>query len=368
MPSPSSRLEIIQLLRALAVGCVVISHTSHELANMLKDQVVNFDAKFFPGDFGVDLFFVISGFIMVHTSWDSYGKPMAAMDFFVKRLIRIVPLYWLMTSVMIAIVIMLPQRINTATSDWGQWITSYLFIPYARESDGLIRPVLGLGWSLQYEMLFYVVFAAGLFLTRGKGLVLATAGIVILWGIGNLAMGSSDQPSTAARFVSHSIILEFAVGVVIGYLFKSGFRIPRWLGLALALTSLFALMIVPGFNENIDRWRFVHYGIPATLMLAAAILTIGNEDERISRLSFEIGESSYSIYLLHPFIIGAVSLIFARFGLVNHLNPMQLIFNFAILVVVLSVVGGYLLHYYWDLPSTGFLRRKWKAWFTYKDK
>ena len=108
-----SKLEIIQLLRALAVLCVVISHIAHELAAMLFGKVANFNAKLFPGDFGVDLFFVISGFIMVYTCWNSFQRENATLDFMKRRIIRIVPLYWVATSLMILAVLLFPQKINT---------------------------------------------------------------------------------------------------------------------------------------------------------------------------------------------------------------------------------------------------------------
>src|SRR5690606_35064881 len=108
--------------------------------------------KLFPGDFGVDLFFVISGFIMVHVSRNQFARPGAPLDFVRRRLVRIVPLYWTMTTLMVAVVLLLPQSVDTATADPRQWIASYLFIPFERASDGMMRPVLGLGWSLNYEM------------------------------------------------------------------------------------------------------------------------------------------------------------------------------------------------------------------------
>jgi len=88
----------------------VISHISHELVNLLAEKTKTFNQKLFPGDFGVDLFFVISGFIMVFTCWNKFGQPKEVLNFARKRLIRIVPLYWIMTTLMIFVVILLPNK------------------------------------------------------------------------------------------------------------------------------------------------------------------------------------------------------------------------------------------------------------------
>src|SRR5690606_35041003 len=104
------------------------------------------------------------GFEMVYVTLGATGSAADAWSFMRKRIIRVVPLYWIMTTVMILVVVVLPNRVYTASSDWHVWLASYFFVPYARESDGLVRPVLGLGWTLQYEAYFYLLFAIGLFL------------------------------------------------------------------------------------------------------------------------------------------------------------------------------------------------------------
>jgi peptidoglycan/LPS O-acetylase OafA/YrhL len=98
---------------------------------MLSSAVLQINEKRFPGDFGVDLFFVVSGFMMVCMSRDTFAQEGAAMDFLRRRGIRIVPLCWLITSLMIAVVVVLPHRVRTATSDAGQWISSYVLAPHA---------------------------------------------------------------------------------------------------------------------------------------------------------------------------------------------------------------------------------------------
>ena len=361
MIATTSKLEVVQLLRAVAVMCVVISHISHELAAKLVGKVVEFNEKLFPGDFGVDLFFVISRFIMVHTCWGKFGQPGSLSDFWVKRIIRIVPVYWVATTMMILVVLLFPQNINTATSDWGQWVASYVFVPYARASDGLIRPVLGLGWSLQYEMLFYFLFGIGLLFSRLKGVVLSAGLLVLVCIVTNLIVRDMVAPSTFLRFVSHPIIIEFAAGIAIGYFYMRGFRISRHAGVFAAIAGLILLMTVPSFNDTIDQQRYIHYGIPAVLMVIASVFPIGFDQMRTNRVGYQIGEISYAIYLFHPFVIGATSVAFARFGLIGEISFMKVIITYSILVILLSLAVGYVAHYFVDLPFTNLLRRWWRA-------
>ncbi len=361
MPGASERkLEIIQLLRAVAVLCVVASHIAHELSGMLAGRISNFNDKLFPGDFGVDLFFVISGFIMVHTCWNVFGTQGASTDFLKRRIIRIVPLYWVATTLMIAVVILYPGKVNTATSDWQQWLASYLFFPYAREGDGMVRPVLGLGWSLQYEMFFYALFALVLVLPRRIAIETLIILLVAFSALTPVLTPEAWRGAGLVRFLGHPIMLEFAAGALLGYVYQSGLRLPGWAGWSLAALGVVLLVIVPPFNDAIDQWRFIHYGIPASLMVGAAILTCGLDEVRIFKPGREIGEVSYSIYLTHPFVIGAMSVLFSKAGLVTSMAPLNLLFTFSVSIVVISLVAGYLVHYWFDLPLTNRLRRAWR--------
>ena len=102
---------------------------------------------------GVDLFFVISGFIMVYSSEDLFGARGAWRTFLTRRLVRIVPLYWLTTAITIPLM--------SLTVDWQSLLGSYFFIPYRAPSNAIV-PLHGVGWTLNLEMFFYVIFAAAI--------------------------------------------------------------------------------------------------------------------------------------------------------------------------------------------------------------
>ena len=350
----ASRLESIQALRGVAVLAVVISHAMHEIAALAAGHLRNFDEKWFPGDFGVDLFFVISGFVMVYVSRDAFGRPGAAIDYLRRRIVRIVPLYWVMTTLMIVVVVLLPDSVDTATADPRQWLASYFFIPFQRASDGLIRPVLGLGWSLQYEMLFYGLFALGLFLPRRQAIPVVALMLFAAWFVGAHSPGSG----VAAKFLGHPIIFEFAAGMGLGWLFVAGARMPSVLCLASAVAGAVLLFAAPPFDGTVDMSRHIHYGIPATLIVAAAVFFPGVEQFRSGRLALEAGETSYATYLSHPFVLGGLSLVTSRLGIVAAMDPQSFLYAYLVVACIACLAAGYVTHYLIDVPLT----RRVRVW------
>lgn len=364
MASQSNKLESIEFLRAVAVIFVVFSHIAHELTGLLAEIGTSFNDKRFPGDFGVDLFFVISGFVMVYTCWDKFGTPSGVANFARRRIIRIVPLYWILTTLMIAVVIVLPNDVNSATDDWRQWISSYLFIPYARESDGMIRPVLGLGWSLQFEMFFYLIFCLSMFLPRRTGLLI-TISLLVALPVATLAL---DQDSTLVRFAGHPIIIEFAAGITLGIVYMKRYAIPDHLGMMLAIVGFALLVLAPAYSPLVDNMRHIHYGIPATLIMSAAVLTHYGQNLQVGRIFNIGGEISYAVYLSHPFVIGLVALIFERAGLLETVPPLGLVFSFGTIVMIGALFAGFTIHYWLDKPLTGTITKLWKPFGTEKLK
>jgi exopolysaccharide production protein ExoZ len=117
------------------------------------------------GQVGVDIFFVISGFIMYFVHRGDFARPGMVKRFFLRRLVRVVPTYWLLTTLTVVGLVLLPGLFNSRTTDWG-WITaSYLFVPW-QSPAGDISPPVGPGWTLNYEMYFYVIFGSLLLMPR----------------------------------------------------------------------------------------------------------------------------------------------------------------------------------------------------------
>ena len=119
----------------------------------------------FPWLAGVDIFFVISGFIMVYASSRWFGSARAPRVFLAHRIARIVPLYWATMMVYLAVLLLTPWLLNSEYLAPHFVIASFLFIPAARP-DGLVQPLYSLGWTLNYEMFFYALFAIAIAFPR----------------------------------------------------------------------------------------------------------------------------------------------------------------------------------------------------------
>jgi peptidoglycan/LPS O-acetylase OafA/YrhL len=306
-PSPRATLRNIQALRALAAMMVVCVHLQ-ALAAMggAPPNATN------TGNAGVDLFFVISGFIMVFTTG---RKPQGPLSFFGSRLRRIAPLYWCMTLAVFAVARLTPALIQNTPSDLGRLVSSLLFIPAARP-DGTLRPVVFVGWTLNFEMAFYVLFALGLLAPRRWiGVLAAVAALVaaVLWGWA--AKPTSSALGPVLGFYTTPMVLEFGAGMLLGLLWpclKPPVRLVWLLGAAAAAAGLLMLG-APWLWPQADR--LFAFGLPATIIVAAAL---GLERQgRAARWPWlqALGAASYSIYLSHFFVTQAVILLARKAGL-----------------------------------------------------
>ncbi|ALK08670.1 acyltransferase family protein [Blastochloris viridis] len=279
----------IQALRAVAALGVVVFHAAP------RGQ-----ASFALGMAGVDIFFVISGFIM----WTITRRGTTPAAFMVDRVYRIVPLYWLATLVLaLGTLLSLFPRMHVSAS---ALVTSLFFIPHLSESvPGEIYPILAQGWTLNYEMFFYLIFAGFLLFSRtvqGIGLIGVLSSLVVL---GVALSPDNDQ----FRFWTNSIVLEFAYGVAIGWCVSAGCLRGRALGLALIAGAVagFAAVGVLGWSAP----RALVFGLPSLLLVAGVVaLELGGATLAFRPLTV-IGDASYSIYLFHTF---AISVAFKLFG------------------------------------------------------
>jgi exopolysaccharide production protein ExoZ len=173
VPPRAPTLLGIQVLRAVAALTVMLVHLSSEIALKLGQAPLP-GAAFFG--IGVDLFFVISGFIIVYASETLFQTPRGGRTFFLRRLLRIAPIYYVATAILLIHVFARYDSLAAANMSWVQLWTSLLFIPYPAP-NGDITPILVVGWTLNYEMFFYLLFALAVFLPRTQAVV-ATAAVL----------------------------------------------------------------------------------------------------------------------------------------------------------------------------------------------
>jgi peptidoglycan/LPS O-acetylase OafA/YrhL len=293
------QLISIQVLRAFAAFAVVMGHIPLELARTGAQVSFNY------GQVGVDVFFVISGFIMVYTSQALFGSRDGPATFARRRLERIVPLYWITTTGIL--VYMLATYRSLAAIDFspGMIAGSYLFLPVLRPS-GALMPVNGVGWTLVYEMYFYAVFAA--FIAAPRTIALTCVGGILT---GMVALGAAGMLPEFLIAYANPIVFEFAFGMALAVLYLQGVRLPIAVSLAcvgLALTGFAAFADV----VHEPAARPVYLGLPAALLVAGAVLTSKTAPSGpLVRALTLLGGASYALYLVH----GAVQ------GLPRHMAP-----------------------------------------------
>lgn len=306
----------IQYLRAFGALAVVASHVDHSVV---------------VGQAGVDLFFVISGFIM----WTMSERPVAVpvfapMVFLWNRVLRVVPLYWVATVVMA-----LHQRAPLADI-----VRSMFFVPYFG-AEGQIWPVLVQGWTLNYEMFFYVLMGVVLPLPRHVALVLLSASIFLL----SLIHASVPADHAALMTYTNPLMLEFAAGVGLAEAWRRR-RLPgTGTALLLAAVGILALWL-PGWQTVPQTWRFAAWGLPMALLVAAALsLEKAGRVVRLAPLA-ALGDASFSIYLCHPFLMTRITGAVAGQGLAAQMAA----------ALIASGVVGLISFRCFERPATVWLR------------
>ncbi len=324
--SDNKFLPWVQALRALAAFAVAFSHVEFDAANNGGDPsgLLHSILTFLPWYGGVDIFFVISGFVIVHASAPLFGTRHGPRTFIGRRLARIVPLYWIVTSLFIAVLLLDRSAIHGDIGSPLYCAASYFFIPMMRP-DGLLQPAYGLGWTLNYEMFFYLVFTPFILFSRHKA-VLGAVALLALLVIAGQIIGFSN---TQLYFWSSPIILEFCAGMLIALIFARGLRLPKWLRPLLVLLAIAGLHFTAASPLQDRSWAF---GIPAAIMVIAAAL--GSSPAVMNRAEIwlvRLGDASYAMYLIHPFVIRGATMLW------HHLHLASEMAGIIYLLVVLVV-------------------------------
>lgn len=290
----NTTLNGIQGLRAFAAYAVVAYHVFEGL-NAVNPDVF---PRFVLGQAGVDLFFVISGFIMVHIT---RASDETSIGFLSKRIARIVPLYWFVTLIAVGCAIVAPWAFPAINLSPESIASSFFFIPHPN-AVGTPVPVHVVGWTLNFEMMFYVLFAIAMLAPNRWRVPLVVALIV---GGGMLARAVGG---IAAEFYGLLVALDFAFGCIIAAVIQTSFvrslvrRIVMW-PFALAAV-LFLVFVVPDIS-NYHPWRVLYYGLPCALLVFATVAQDLHRTPAPRTWLNHLGDTSYSAYLLHTFVITA---------------------------------------------------------------
>lgn len=328
----------IQYLRGIAALMVVWHHAREQLPGLQQIVAWNF------GTSGVDLFFVISGFIMVVTT---VGTGINPWQFWQRRIVRVVPLYWVLTLGLVAIWLVRPELFKTLTVTTLNLVQSLLFIPHFSSAfPDSVWPLLVPGWTLNFEMFFYAMFGLSLFLpSRGQ---LAGLSVIMLCLV---VTGIAWAPFNSAVLSTYTspLLLEFLAGAYLGYRYAQG-QILLPTGVSVVLIGLgFAMLVL---RDSPPLGVFVQI-IGAILVVTGALNRhfINWHNTLLRRL----GDSSYSLYLTHIFVLGVTRMAWGRI----QAEPLDFANGLAYILVstvVCVLVGGWV-YAHIETPMTRSLQR-----------
>jgi exopolysaccharide production protein ExoZ len=345
-------LVSIQALRAVAAIAVAFAHiTNSELPRQLG--IPNPLPAAELGSAGVDLFFVISGFVMVYASERFFRRAASPPEFLLRRMARIVPLYWVTTSIILAYLLWHYGSLQAVNLSPLVVIASYMFFPYP-QTNGYMAPVHGVGWSLNFEMFFYLCFCLALPLGRRPGVLAVVALLACLVAV-NRAWGLPPP----LDYLALPIVLEFAMGMLVALVVREGYRLP--------LSACTALVVAGAAGYVLSYWHpeidhMVVWGIPSALVVAGVTLAGPSlTPSPLSRGIAFLGDASYSIYLVHPI---AITLPRRLLGAI--LNPAAAPVLYAVSVLIAAVIAACAVHVLFERPMTRYLQDAIMSMFSQK--
>ncbi len=331
-----NKLDSIQALRALAAILVVFCHVGGHLEGFKEKYTIDdawFNLMGLPpiGASGVDVFFIISGFIMALVTVSAHKHDGASKRFLVKRIFRIFPPYWLWTLILLSLLLFLPQLFSVRTFDLEEAILSLFLIPY-NPSGANTSPVLAVGWTLSYEMYFYLLVSIGLFFSRRRFICGLGAFFLVSTVLGHQITHSSP----IIGLVTNSLLWEFYFGFLLFEIWHCRYRflLPASSGMALLL---FLTMQI--FWPESSALRVINYGLPAFVLVSGVLAVTREYVANIPKWMVFLGDSSYTLYLSHIVTMPAIAKLAVVLGVHKSLPPDVQIILYTVLAVM---VGGVL--------------------------
>jgi len=330
-------LVSVQYARALAAILVVFAH----LAGFEAFRALT-STEF--GGMGVDIFFVISGFIMWETS-----KAQRPAEFFRRRILRIVPAYWFYTSLLVALAAAAPRLTPNVQFDLKALLGSYFFVPYTN-FRGETNPILLQGWTLNFEMYFYLIFALSLFIADRLRRFIFVASVFIT----SVILGSKISSSIAVLMqVTSPMLLEFVLGMLLS---ASIGHFKTTIANSVVMVSIaIALLFLAGMSDFPGYLRPVYYGLPAVTLLWGMVGLEPCLSKSPSQILLAVGDSSYSLYLAHPFVLSAIHiLINGPFRTYTGIQGGALSLVFGLVALATSCAVGYVSFCLIEKPTASF--------------
>ena len=293
----NDKLQALQVMRAFAALGVLLWHAS--IFTGPYGEGIGTALFHAPSVMGVDLFFVVCGFVIYLSSTkrtESGVVPISPAVFLIKRLARILPLY-----VACTLALFLIER-GSERQTWELLFRSLAFIPtHNADQPNIFSPTMTVGWSINYEVYFYILFSIALLFRQQFWKPLLSWSLVIF-----VAASTLGQAPAILHIVTHPINLLFLSGILLGALYRSDVRFPnKWTAIAAVIMAPVPILI-----QYVGKIGIEHgfAGVGGSLVFMVALTTIADKslNMRCNRVLTYLGDISYSIYLTHPIVMWGV--------------------------------------------------------------
>lgn len=310
------------MLRGVAAILVVFYHGRDAINGIEGGTIANI--LFMPGGaMGVDLFFLISGFIMVCTTWSNDGSLKSSIEFYIKRFSRIFPVYAAIT-ILVFIITAMAAAASYSDINFRGLIKALVFMPQGDRANGPIygQLPLSVGWTLNYEMYFYLIFGVSLLFRRLRWIALLSVAVITLVVIPFVTRSGISADTYKAlnysivylNLITNPIIWLFIAGAGTGIAYKTTLVIPSKSWAKIAIAAATTLVV----GQYLSQYRADHgifmWGL--SLVPLMLILTIASKTVKIPThpMLVSLGDISFSLYLVHVPTKAAIQAILAFIG------------------------------------------------------
>ena len=329
----NKNLQLIQVFRGIAALLVVFYHATKN-GNEILTQNLLFNFFSFGGS-GVDIFFVLSGFIITYTSQTNLGHHNKLIPFIKKRFIRIFPTYWIIITGFLLAQLLFPAFYKTHfLFSTSSGLYTFFLLP-----EHLM--VNGVSWTLSYELFFYFLFSLAFLFPNKK--ISFVMGLLYCLIIISVAVGGYqfNERNVWQNFILFPMNIEFFMGVSSAILVsrlspKSGVLLITAGGLLFLLMGVLSNNNILLFSNTYNR--VVLFGIPAFLLITGAVVYELHKKINIYNIFLLLGDASYSLYLLHLPLIVAFYKIYLRLDIKSNIAFHLVTFVAIIAICFISIL------------------------------
>jgi len=329
---------------------VVMVHVTIKSTERLNQ--VAFLNLFGAGWSGVDYFFVLSGFIMVYVHRSAIGKKDKLKSFLVKRAVRIYPIYWIITLTVWCLFLVIPSFANNQDLSLGHVIASLLLIPQ-KDPHFKDKFILEVGWTLTYEIYFYLLFSIAIWLKPKHSVPILSAWLLVTI-LHYRKLVKFPQDFFLLETVFGEMNLELVLGCLAAYIvIKYNNKIGKYRWILFGIANLgYVILEILGAWGNIGG-RIPTFGVLAALLIIAATSIDLKDSPKIPYLLIFLGDASYSIFLTHMPVISAITKTLQKANLGKYYDG----FFAPALLALFAVVFGCIFYSLIEKPLTVFLRK-----------